>query len=80
MILVDNSLCDPDAVPGPIEKVPSYDDMEAEMSRGGYAGRSLFKDVVGKNYLTSNTAVWHRLAEIRLWFLVGYPVGMASAS
>ena len=76
LILVDKSLCDPDALPGPIEKVPSYDDMEAEMSRGGYAGRSLFKDVVGKNYLTSNTTIWYRVAEIRLWFLVGYPVGM----
>ena len=35
LILADNSLCEPDAVPGPVEKVPSYDDMEAEMSRGG---------------------------------------------
>ena len=41
-----------------------------------FGGFGLFKDVVGKNYLTSNTTVWYRLAEIRLWFLVGYPVGM----
>ena len=76
MILADKSLCDPDALPGPLNQLPTYDDMEAEMSRGGYAGRSLFGDLVGRKYQTSESTVWHRLAEIRLWFLMGYPVGM----
>ena len=76
LILADKSLCDPDALPGALDQLPTYDDLEGEMSLGGYAGRSLFGDLLGRKYQTPDKTIWHRLAEIRLWFLMGYPVGM----
>ena len=75
--LMDKNYVPEEELPGPLDELPGRYDLLDDMSMRNHVGRANFSRLIGwDDRAVKERETWRRLAEVKLWHIVGYPVSM----